>query len=362
MPRRPTSNDVAREAGVSRTTVSFVLNDRRDVAISAETRERVLEAARDLGYHAHAGARQLAAGRTRTLGFVLRQSPEQVASDALLPETLRGIAAAARTEGFRVIVEPLPPEAGGYESLLRARHVDGLVVSGPRSDDGELQRLRAEGFPVVLQGTLDGNGVPMVDVDNRKAAREAVEHLIGLGHETIATVTNAPLAYTAAQERLAGYRDAHETHGLPMSDDLIAEAAFDAASGHAAMTRLIARSPRPTAVFAGSDVVAFGVYGAVREAGLRIPADVSVVSFDDIPLAAFADPPLSTIRLPAYELGLQTGRILLGLIAGRDVPPRTLLPAELVIRASTLSVDGHLQRVRNVSAHAEGAGGTSTGA
>jgi DNA-binding LacI/PurR family transcriptional regulator len=342
--------------------VSFVLNDRQDQAISPATRRRVLQAARELGYHVHAGARQLAAGSTRTLGFVLRQSPEQVASDALLPETLRGIAAAARTDGFRVIVEPLPPEAGAYESLLRSRHVDGVVVSGPRSDDADLDRLHDEGFPIVLQGTFEGHGVPMVDIDNRKAAREAVEHLFGLGHETIGIVTNAPLEYTAAQERLAGYRDAHLDRGVPVREELIVPAAFDAASGHAAMTTLLERSPRPTAVFVASDVVAFGVYGALRAAGLRIPGDVSVVAFDDIPLAAFADPPLTTIRVPAYELGMQTGRTLLDLIAGDEVAPRTLLPAELVKRASTLRVDHELQRPRNVPTAQDGAAGTSHGA
>ena len=116
------------------------------------------------------------------------------------------------------------------------------------------------------------------------------------------------------------------------------------------MTALLERAPAPTAVFVASDVVAFGVYGALRAAGLRVPADVSVVAFDDIPLAAFADPPLTTIRVPAYELGMQTGRTLLELIAGRAVAARTLLPAELVNRASTLRVDGQLQRARNVSA------------
>jgi DNA-binding LacI/PurR family transcriptional regulator len=345
--RRPTSSDVARLAGVSRTTVSFVVNERQDVAISPDTRQRVLRAARELGYHVHAPARQLAAGNTRTIGFVLRQSPEQVASDALLPETLRGIAAAARSDGFRVIVEPLPQESGAYESLLRARHVDGLVISGPRSDDTDLERLTREGFPIVLQGTLDGQGVPMVDIDNRLAAREAVEHLVALGHTRIATVTNAPLAYTAAAERLAGYGDALDRHGIAREEALVAHGAFDASSGHGAMRALLETGAAPTAVFVASDVVAFGVYGALREAGLRVPLDVSVVAFDDIPLAGYADPPLTTVRLPAYELGFQTGRVVLKLIAGRDVPQRTLLPAELIVRSSTSVVAGQLQRARN---------------
>jgi DNA-binding LacI/PurR family transcriptional regulator len=347
VPRRPTSSDVARLAGVSRTTVSFVLNDRQDVAISNETRARVLDVVRELGYHAHAGARQLAAGSTRTIGYVLRQSPEQVASDALLPETLRGIASAARSDDFRVIVEPLPVEAGAYETLVRARHVDGLVISGPRTDDTELGRLAEDGFPIVLQGSLDGTPVPMVDIDNRAAARDAVDHLLDLGHRDVAIVTNAPLEYSAAAERLAGYRDALDARSIAVDQASIVEGDFDARSGHEAMRGLLARERPPTAVFVASDVVAFGVYGAVRDEGMRVPADMSVIGFDDIPLAAYADPPLTTVHVPAFELGFAAGRSLLDLIAGRSVPARSLLPAAVVQRGSTEPSREQLQRTRN---------------
>ena len=332
---RPTSEDVARLAGVSRTTVSFVLNNRDDIHISPETRHKVMAAASELGYHVNAPARQLAAGASRTVGLVMRQSAEHVAADALLPETLRGLAATARGDDYRVLVEPLPPGGGTYEGIVRSRHADGLVLSGPRNDDAELTRLAAEGFPIVLQGSLDGSDVPSVDIDNRAAARGAVEHLIALGHRDIACVTNAPVQYTAAAERLAGYRDALEAEGIPVRALRLAEGDFDAASGHAAMRRILHATERPpTAVFVGSDVVAFGVYGALREAGLRIPLDVSVVGFDDIALAGYADPPLTTVRIPAYDLGEAAGRLLLDILAGRTVPVRSVLPTQLVIRAS----------------------------
>ena len=241
--RRPTSADVAARAGVSRTTVSFVLNDRPGANISPPTRERVLLAAAELGYHPHAPARILAGGKSHTLGFVLRQSAEQVAGDAALAETLRGLAAAARSAGFRVMVEPLDPDGGSYEGLLRAQHVDGLVVSGPRVDDAGLARLARDGFPIVLQGSMPGLDVASVDIDNVSGARRAVEHLIGLGRRRIACITNAPLAYTAAQERRDGYRSALEAAGIAYDDDLVAEAAFDAGSGHRAMAELLAAAP-----------------------------------------------------------------------------------------------------------------------
>jgi LacI family transcriptional regulator len=333
-PRRPTSADVAALAGVSRTTVSFVLNE-RDAQISPATRERVLAAARQLGYHPHASAQQLAGGASRTIGLVLRQSPEQVAGDPFLAETLRGLTATAREHRCRVIVEAHEGDGNGFRDLIRSRRIDGLVVSGPRA--GELDVLRevvAEGFPIVLQGWLPGLDVPSVDVDNREGARRAVEHLVELGHRRIACVTNAPLEYTAARERLEGYHAALRGAAIEPDPSWIEEAEFDAPSGQRAMAALLARMD-PQAVFVASDVVALGAIGAIRQAGLRVPDDVSVVGFDDIPLAAHLDPPLTTVHLPAFELGQTVGRALFEHIAAPGVSARTLLPTELIVREST---------------------------
>lgn len=316
--------------------MSFVLNGRADVKIPDTTRRRVLDAADELGYVPHAPARQLAGGRSHIIALVLRQSAEQVAGDAFLVETLRGLASAARSGGFRVMVEPLMldgPESS-YASLLRAQHADGLVVSGPRTDDPALLELVRDGFPVVLQGSLPDVAVTSVDVDNLAGARDATEHLISLGHRRIACITNAPLVYTAARDRLDGYRAALGAAGMAIDPKLIAEGDFDAASGHRAMATLLART-EIDAAFVASDVVALGAFGALREAGFRVPDDVSIVGFDDIPLAAYFDPPLTTVRLPAFELGQAAGRALVERIAGRAISRRTLLPIELIERAST---------------------------
>jgi LacI family transcriptional regulator len=306
--RRPraTSADVAARAGVSRTTVSFVLNDRAGVTIPDETRQRVVQAARELGYHPHGAARALAGGASHTIGLVLRQSPEQVAADALLAETLWGIGSEAHLGGYRVLVEPLSPDGGRYSDLVLSQRVDGLIVSGPRTDDSELVGLVNDGFPIILQGSLPALPAPSVDVDNRAGARIAVEHLLGLGHRRIGCITNAPLAYTAASDRLAGYRDALDAAGQPFDEGLVVQGAFDADSGRAAMEALLASAPDLTAVFVASDVVAFGALRALREAGRRVPGAISVVGFDDIPLARHFDPPLTTIRLAGARRGRRT--------------------------------------------------------
>jgi DNA-binding LacI/PurR family transcriptional regulator len=241
---------------------------------------------------------------------------------------------AARTGGFRVMVEATEPDAEPYGDLLRSGRTDGLVISGPRRDDPELRETAAAGFPLVLQGSLPGVNVPSVDVDNVAGARTAVEHLVALGHRRIGCITNAPLAYTSAQERVDGYRQALAEAGIGGDPVWIQEGAFDAPSGHRAMTALLERT-NVSAVFVASDVVAFGAIGALRAARRRLPDEMSVIGFDDIPLAAFFDPPLTTVRIPAYELGHAVGIALLDRISHASVAARTLLPTELVVRAST---------------------------
>jgi LacI family transcriptional regulator len=283
-----------------------------------------------------APARGLASGVTHTLGLVVTQSAEQMAGDAFLGATLRGLPSVARAAGYRVVVEPVGPGEGSYAALLRGRQVDGVALSGPRVDDAELASLAADGFPVILHGSRPDLGVPSVDVDNTAGARLAVEHLLARGHRRIACVT-FDLAYTAAQERLAGYRAALEAAGIAPDDTLVEVTGYRANSAAEAATRLIGRTAF-SAVFAAADLIAAGVLGALRAAGLRVPEDVSLVGFDDIPLAEYLDPPLTTIRVPAAEVGEAVGQALLDRMAGRPVLARRLLPVTLVERGSVAEV------------------------
>lgn len=339
---RPTQRQIAEEAGVSRTTVSLVLNEVPGVRVSAETRQRILDVAHRLNYYPDAAARTLVSGRTQTIGFVLCQSPDRIFADVFLPEVLRGVGDAVQATGFRVLLHSVEdvsaPDA--YIGLVREKHTDGIILSGPRSDDRHLLQLRAEGFPIVLLGQLPGSGIPFVDVDNAGAARQAVAHLVGLGHRRIGMITNAPLAYTAARDRLAGYRHAVEEAGLVHDEELVRCGDFREESGGAAMEQLLGLAQPPTAVFVASDLVAFGALVAVRERGLTVPDDIALVGFDDVQLAHYVDPPLTTVRLPAYELGHRAAMLLTRLIGEEPVQELgVLLQTELVVRQSCGAAD-----------------------
>lgn len=336
--KRTTAQHVADLAGVSRTTVSFVLNNVPGVSISDETRRRVLEAARKLDYYPDAAARRLVSGKARTIGLVLRQSYDQIYADAFLLRVMLGLSHAAEKEGYQILLSPMvPTDDTGYTRLVHEKHVDGFVLSGPRQDDEKLVQMHAEGTPIMLLGQLPGTDIPCVDIDTVEGAAKAVGHLTDCGRNRIAMITNASLEYTSAQQRLAGYRRALESAGLPYDDGLVRQGAFTPASGREAMSELLALHPRPDAVFVASDVVALGAIQAIKAASLAIPRDIALAGFDDIPFAQYYDPPLSTVRLPAYDLGYSAAERLLAMIQGKEVgETMVLLETRLVIRTSTI--------------------------
>jgi len=335
--KRTTSRDVAKLAHVSRTTVSFILNDVPGVSISAATRKRVLDAAKKLNYSPNVAGKKLVSGKSYTIGLVLCQSPEQIFTDAFLPQVILGVEQAAMQQGFHVLLKPVDPnDTGGYARLITENHVDGILLSGPRQDDAALMGLHQRGVPIMLMGQLPETDIPFVDVNAAAGAELAVSHLIECGHRRIGMITNAPLDYTSAQQRRAGYVSALKKAKLPVDRALIKAGNYTPASGFEAMKALLKVTPRLSAVFVASDVVAIGAILAIKEAGLRIPKDLAVVGFDDIPLAEFYDPPLTTIHLPAFGLGWAGGERLIRLIQGEGLNDASLLlESTLIARQST---------------------------
>lgn len=336
-PKRATSQDVAKRAGVSRTTVSFVLNNVEGAAISSDTRQRVVQAAMDLGYFPDAAAQTLASGRSSTIGLVMNRSPHQIVSDTYITQVLDVLVEEVRLNGMRLILEIIEDDrlADTYLDLVRSKRIDGIIFSGPHIDDTALTALYEDGFPTILMGTLPNSPFCFVDVDNRAAARQATEHLIGLGYREIACITNAELKYTAAADRLQGYRDALEAAAIPYDERMVRYGNFSPESGYEQMHSIHEDGARPRAVFVASDVVAIGAIAAIHEAGLRIPEDVALVGFDDVPLSRYLDPPLTTVHLPAREMSRLACSMLMQLIAGEaPAEGQVLLKTDLVIRKS----------------------------
>jgi LacI family transcriptional regulator len=332
-----TGQEVARRAGVSRTTVSLVLNNVPGIQISEQTRQRVLKIAKDLGYVPEAAAQALASRRAGIVGLILTRSPHHIASDVFLTEILNTLVEMVHVSDMHLLLDIVQEvhHREIYLELARARRIDGIIFSGPKFDDQALRALEMEGFPTVLMGQLPGTSFYSVDVDNRAAANMAVTHLLNLGYQRIACITNASLAYTAAADRLAGYREALESAGLGYDECLVRFGNFDLESGYEQMSRLLQIEPRPEAVFVASDVVAFGAVAAIRENGLNIPEDIALVGFDDVPFARYVDPPLTTVALPAPELARKSSELLFRLIQGeKPVEKNLLLDTHLVVRQS----------------------------
>ncbi len=332
-----TSTDVAKAAGVSRTTVSLVLNQVKGIQISDETRQRVVRVAREMGYVPNAAARALVSNRAQIVGLVLTRQPQHIASDSFLTQILESLIASVRALGMRLLIDIIDPEhqKEAYLELVRAKHIDGVIISGPRFDDAALQALEDDGFPTVLLGQVPGKDFCSVDVDNFAASCNAVEHLIKLGHTRIACITNAPLSYTAASERLRGYRQALDEEGISYDEALVGYGDFNLESGYREMSNLLESGAWFTAAFIASDEIALGAKAAIRDHGLSIPEDIALVGFDDLPLAYYLDPPLTTVHLPAVDLARHASQMLSIILQGKlPVKKQEILDTYLVVRQS----------------------------
>jgi DNA-binding LacI/PurR family transcriptional regulator len=307
-PRPATIRDVAARAGVSHQTVSRVINDNPNV--SERTRDRVLAAIRELGYVPSPMARGLISNQTHSIGVV---------SDDISDQFFARVVAGAEAEARRV------------EGLILAR------PSVPLSAD-DLVHARRAGVPIVSVASAQLPGLPIVDVDNVQGGYAATAHLVTCGHREIATVVG-PREFPSSAARFEGYRRALAEAQVPDDPGLVEHAAdWGLESGRAAAARLLDRGESFTALFAHSDLIALGAIRQLREAGKRVPEHVSVVGYDDLPVAAYVDPPLTTVHQPMGEVGALAAGLVLDQLAGRDTDSSAthLLPAELVVRGSVV--------------------------
>lgn len=343
---RLTIEEIAELADVSRSTVSRVLNNHPSVR--PEVRARVQQVIQEQRYSPRAAARSLASRHTDAVGLLIPRSAAAIFADPFFPHVIQGITETCSKRGFFLMLSMVTAEREQdfFERVVAGRHVDGLIMLSSDIDDPILPLLIRDATPLVLVGRHPYlRDVSSADVDNQDGAAQAVRHLIELGHRRIATITG-PLNMAAAMDRRDGYKQALAAAAIPIRPELIVEGDFTQSGGYRAMQRLLEMAAPPTAVFAASDPMAAGALRAVHEAGLQVPADISLASFDDLPLAAMITPGLTTVHQPLFELGARAADLLLNRLdqSAEQPPGHARLTTELVVRESTGPLNPHARQ------------------
>lgn len=328
-----TIRQIAKLAGVSRSTVSRVINDHPNV--NPQTRDKVLQIVAATGFRPDPIARSLSSRRADIIGLVVPLTIRSLFEDPFFPRLLQGISQGCNSHDYTLalfLLHTLEEEAKLYSRISRRQLLDGVIVSATRSGDSLISRLIANRIPFVLHGRHEDTQVNFIDVDNVSGAHTAVTHLVRLGRRRIALITG-PSDSPAAEDRKRGYLNALQERRVRGDKALIIHGDFTETSGYEALQRLLPHEP--DAVFVASDTMALGALRALRKAGKCVPDEVAVVGFDDMPYAATSDPPLTTIRQPIQRAGVLAVETLIDILEnGAEPPRRIILPTELVIRAS----------------------------
>jgi LacI family transcriptional regulator len=329
-----TVEQIAKLSGVSRSTVSRVINNHPNV--KPTVRQRVMEVIAETGYHPNPAARSLASQRSGIIGLVIPRAVQSLFTDPYYPRLTQGVAQACNANDYTLslfLFHTEDEEQKLYPRVLRTRLTDGLIVSASQIGDPLIPQLINNNVPFVMVGRPnDLPGVSFVNVDNVVGVYTAISQLIRLGYKRIATITG-PLNTTVGLDRRQGYLDALNDRNRSINEMLIMEGDFTELGGYSAMQRLIPQ--QPDAVFIASDTMAFGALRALREAGLSVPDDVAVVGFDDLPMSSSSDPPLTTVRQPIRRVGALAVETLIDILTNGPEPPRRVtLSTELVIRSS----------------------------
>jgi LacI family transcriptional regulator len=332
--RRPTQNDVAQRAGVSQATVSLVLNKVSRSNIPEETRLRVINAIDELGYRPNTLASSLRLGKTQTLGLILPDI-----ANPFFAEVSRSIEIAAFEQNYNLILCNTEGDIDRellYVDVLCNRQVDGIIFVAMGDQADSLQRVLCKNIPVVMiDRDLPGTEVDAVLTDNRLGGFQATQHLIDLGHYRIGCIAG-PSSVTPSAGRGEGYLAALAEHNIPADENLYVRGDFHPYSGWAAARSMLALREPPTAIFAGNDLMAIGALRAITEAGLHVPEDISLVGFDNIELASYTNPPLTSVAQPIHEAGQMAVNFLLERIREPDQPfRRAILPTSLIVRNSS---------------------------
>ncbi len=328
-----TLEEIARRVGVSRSTVSRVVN--HDPTVGTEIRERVLKVVNETGYQPNPAARSLASRRSRVIGLVIPRSIRTFSTDPYFPRLTQGITQACNQHDYTLslfVFQTSDDEEKLFPRISQSGFLDGVIIQSTHAGDRLIEQLKKSKTPFVVAGRPFIDNVSYVDVDNVAGAHRAVSYLIALGRRRIGEVAG-PLITNAGRDREEGYHKALVDHGIPIDDEMVVEADFTEHGGYEAALLLLEQNP--DAIFVGSDMMALGVLKAIHQAGLSVPKDIAVVGYDDLTPATMAYPQLTTIHQPIYEMGVHLVEMLLELIEGEaGTPRRVILETKLVVRES----------------------------
>ncbi|RCW77151.1 LacI family DNA-binding transcriptional regulator [Saliterribacillus persicus] len=333
-----TIKDVAKVAGVAPSTVSRVIAD--NPRISMNTKIRVRKAMKDLGYHPNVNARNLVARSSQAIGVIMPSSADNALQNPFFPEILRGIGACAHEMKYSLYISTGGNEQEVYEEvqgMVHGNRVDGIILLYSRVADPVQQFLIDVKFPFVIVGKPKEreSEITYVDNDNVKASKELTNHLIELGHERIAFIGGSP-KLTVTTDRLQGYKTAIEAANLPAPLDYVVHAEFLTSGGRDAVEQLFALEAPPTGLVIADDLMSLGVINTLEEIGLKCPDDVSITSFNNLYLSAFINPPLTTVDIQIYMLGMHATRCLIEKAKDKEEPAkRIIVPYEIKYRQSS---------------------------
>lgn len=337
-----TIKDVAKRAGVAPSTVSRVIAD--NPRISTETKKRVRKAMKELGYHPNINARNLAVRSSQSIGVIMPSSADVALQNPFFPEVLRGIGSYLHDVEYSLYVSTGGDEETTYEEVQRmvnGNRVDGIILLYSRMNDPIQNFLMEKKFPFVIVGKPSENEseITYVDNNNIQASKDLTNHLIELGHQHIAFIGGSK-ELTVTVDRLTGYQSAIKEASLPLPDEYMVHTAFLKSGGREAVEKLFNLDTPPTGLVVADDLMTLGVINALEELGIECPKDVSITSFNNLYLSEITTPPLTTVDIQIYNLGVQSARCLLELTKNKDEPAkRIIIPYEIKYRKSTTPIN-----------------------
>jgi DNA-binding LacI/PurR family transcriptional regulator len=329
---RITIGELAKIAGVSKTTISRVINSKPDV--DPGTREKILSLIAQYGFQPNAFAKAISQKQSNHIGLLIPHKAEYVFSNPFYTEVMRGVSTAVDENGYYLLI--CYAHEVNYMNIYKQKRVDGFVLLSPGSFHKHIiEALNVGSVPFVSTARLLGEAeMTYVDVDNFTGASMLMEHLVSLGHERIAFIGKPTLQ--SSQDRLSAYQAILEKAGIKYDPELVLVTDTSSVeSGHEYALRLLRAQKPPTAIFLANDVMAIGAINAAHESGLRVPEDISIVGFDDIPFSNYTNPPLTTVHQPAFEKGVRAAGLLINLLETQEPQESVILPMQMAVRKST---------------------------